>query len=130
MERRRLFLVPLDPAEPDAQRDEIGAHRIRRLRPHPPRRAVFTAMAFGISRRKGRLPDAPQPMHRRDRDPSLAALECRVDRLQRVLAAEEMLRDGDRDIADRDAVLARKRDFFGRSGRAKKLRCVVAPPPP
>ena len=32
-----------------------------------------------------------------------------------------MLGDGDGDIADRDAVLARKRDFFGRSGLAQKL---------
>ena len=60
-------------------------------------------------------------MHRRDRDPSLVALERRIDRLQRVLAAEEMLGDGDRDIADRDAVLAGKLDFFWRSGRAQKL---------
>ena len=84
--RRRLFLVGCDPAEPDAERDEIGAHRIRRLRPHPPRRAIFAAMALRISRRKRRLPDAAQPMHRRDRDPSLVALERRIDRLQRVLA--------------------------------------------
>ena len=78
-------------------------------------------MALRISRRERRLPDAAQPMHRRDRDPSLVALERRIDRLQRVLAAEEMLGDGDRDIADRDAVLAGKLDFFWRSGRAQKL---------
>ena len=87
-------------------------------------------MALRISRRQGRLPDAPEPMHRRDRDPSLAALECRVDRLQRVLAAEEMLRDGDWDIAERDAALAEEtRLFRAERARSKNLRCVVAPPP-
>ena len=52
----------------------------------------------------------------------IQTLERRIDRFQRVLATEEMLGDGDGDIADRDAVLAGKRDFLGRSGPPQKLR--------
>jgi hypothetical protein len=60
-------------------------------------------------------------MYRRDRGSSFVALERRIHRLQHVLAAEEMLRDCDGDVADRDSVLARKCDFFWWSGTAQKL---------
>ena len=50
-------------------------------------------------------------MDRRDRDPPFVALERHIDRLQRVLATEEMLGNGDGDITDRNAVLAGKLNF-------------------
>ena len=80
-------------------------------------------MALGISCRERCLADAAQPMHRRNRDPSLVALERRIDRLERVVAAEEMLGDGDGDIADRDVLQG---DSFGlvRQRVARDLRRV------
>jgi len=62
-------------------------------------------------------------MHRRDCDPPLVALERRIDRRERLLAAEEMLGDGDGDIADRDVLQG---DSFGlvRQRVARDLRRV------
>jgi hypothetical protein len=49
-----LFLVVgADPAEPHAERDEIGANERVGLRPDPPSRPIIAAMPLRIGRRKG-----------------------------------------------------------------------------
>ena len=60
-----LSSAPTQPSRTPSA-DKIGAHGGLRLRPDPPGRPVIAAMHFGIGRRKRRLADAAQPMHRRD----------------------------------------------------------------
>jgi hypothetical protein len=67
-------LVGGDPAEPHAERNEIGAHGVEGLRRDPPRRTIISLMALGVSRSKRRLADPAQSVQRRDRDPIIAAL--------------------------------------------------------
>ena len=71
-------------------------------------------MALGVGRRERRLADAAQPMQGCDRDPALVAFQRRVDRFERVVAAEEVPRDADRDVRDRDRL-----GGFGLSGRRR-----------
>ena len=99
-ERRLLLLVGGDPPEPHAEPDEIGAHRGLGLRPDPPRRPVVAAMPLRVGGRQRGLADAAQPVQRRDGDAALVALERRLDRCQRVVAAQEMRRHPDRDVGD------------------------------
>src|SRR5271165_818352 len=56
-ERRLFLLIRPDPAKPDAERDEIGAHRVRRRGPDPPRRTIFRLVALGVGGRERRLAD-------------------------------------------------------------------------
>ena len=74
LERRPLLLVRRDPAEPRAERNEIGPRRVRRLRPYPPSRAIIAAMLVRVSRGQRGLADLAQPMQRGDRDAGLVAL--------------------------------------------------------
>jgi hypothetical protein len=62
-------------------------------------------MALGVGRGQRRLADPTQSVQRGDRDPPLVALEPRLNRLDRILAPEEVERDGDRDIRGRIARL-------------------------
>src|ERR1019366_3044867 len=73
-----------------------------RLRPDPPGRPVITAMFFSIGGRKRGLADTAQPMHGRNGGAAFIAFERCLDRGQRVVAAQKMLRDADRNIGDRE----------------------------
>ena len=83
-----------EPAQSNAERDEIGAHGGRRLRPDPPSGAVVAAMALRVGGCKRGLADATQSVQRRDGDATLVALERRFDRRERIVATHEMLERG------------------------------------
>ncbi len=97
-----LLILRANPAKPHAKCDEIGAHGGVRLRPDPPGSAVAAAMFVRIGGRQRGLGDATQPMHRRDRNATLGALERRLNGDERVITAQKMFRHPDRNVRVRD----------------------------
>jgi hypothetical protein len=97
-ERGLLLILRANPAEPYAERHQIGAHGGVRLRPDPPSRPVIAAMFLGVGRRKRCLVNAAQPMHRRDGNAALGAGERCFDLYERVVAAKKMRRHADGDV--------------------------------
>jgi hypothetical protein len=86
-------------------------------------------MAFGVGCRERRLTDPAQPMERRDRDPPFVTFQRRVDRLKRVVAAEEMEGNTNRNVREcepfigprgpessRGDLLCYRGNFVGRRG--------------
>ncbi len=87
-----------NPAEPDAEPDEIGAHGWLGLRPYPPGRPVIAAMLCRVGGRERRLADAAKPVQGRDGDPAFLVGERSLDRGKGVVAPHEMRRYPDRDV--------------------------------
>src|SRR5262249_26102146 len=114
-ERRLLLVICGRPAEPHPEGNEIGARARLGLRPDPPGRSVFAAMALGKGGRERRFADAAKPMQRRDSDPTLMASERRRDRRKRVVATHEMHRYPDRNIGHRKNWSGSSRKARGRS---------------
>jgi hypothetical protein len=85
-----------DPAQPNAERDEIGTNAGLGLCPNPPRCPVVAPMMVRICGGERGLADTSQPMQRRDGHATFVELELRLDSPERVTAPHEKCRHADR----------------------------------
>ena len=82
-------------------------------------------MTLGVGRGQRRFTDASQAVQRRDRGPALVTHQRGVDRSERVVAAEEVARNSDRNIREGEPIAGKGNcpgSLGSRSSLARKRR--------